>query len=387
MIEDIRFVGTFARKDIVKTEEPLFKNRQEGNHAHYFANNANEGYRREIVLVGSDLPDRISVIDLRQVIVRLIRSQEDVDLKKLNEEDEIEDFISDIYVADYSKTDLMKTLLACFNELPNLRENKLSAEERSRLTETFHRVSEDSASTKLSLAANTLTNQLWLSTNYHSVFSDILKKRLENEGPCIHLSSQNVRDLPPALEDYKETYLLDLRTNYLVDLPEYLESFTELVSLELENNAFKHIPAVVFKLSKLDYLGMNENDLREIPDEISNLKELTVLFLEDNNITKVTESIGDLEKLININLSVNKLSTLPESINKLPLEELRLNHNNFTSVPECLFSLPSTCYIDFCDNPLTEESKESLMTRIQSPDYKGPKICYTYENMENIDFD
>lgn len=90
---------------------------------------------------------------------------------------------------------------------------------------------------------------------------------------------------------------------------------------------------------------------------------------------EVSESTLEYDDLI---LNYKNLTTVPASLGNLSqLRTLELIGNQLTTVPECLFSLPSTCIISIHRNPIPIDELRALQARINTPGYNGPRFYFS----------
>lgn len=97
-------------------------------------------------------------------------------------------------------------------------------------------------------------------------------------------------------------------------------------------------------------------------------------------------------RLTHLSLRGNFLRGLPYSFGRLPLENLDLSNNQFTYIPEVLYSLPRSCVINMQGNPISENFIENHQTQIRAPGYSGPRFVFSPERYhrppnENLDLE
>lgn len=141
----------------------------------------------------------------------------------------------------------------------------------------------------------------------------------------------------------------------LPPLPEGLES------LLVSNNQLTELPPLPVRLKALT---VNNNRLRQLPALPSSL---TTLCANDNQLT----GIGAFPPaIIYISVMNNPLQVLPEL--PMTLETLFMQNNQLTTLPESLFRLPRTTWVDVSGNPLTRRTLVSLQELNQNPNASGP---------------
>ncbi|GAG57292.1 unnamed protein product, partial [marine sediment metagenome] len=132
---------------------------------------------------------------------------------------------------------------------------------------------------------------------------------------------------------------------------EYLNS-DEIDSITSEWIYYKKekIP-VINNILFLDLRGIK--NLNEI-EGLFELESLQELSLNRNWLTTLPESLGNLKSLERLDLSENQLTTLPESIGDLTsLKELDLWENRLTTLPESIGNLISLQTINLKGNQIS----------------------------------
>jgi hypothetical protein len=124
-------------------------------------------------------------------------------------------------------------------------------------------------------------------------------------------------------------------------------TISPLTRLLLSDNSFTGvIPASIGRQTKLVVLSVAGNQLSGvIPREVGSLVSLDTLQLSGNKLSGLVPSeLGLLKKLIWLDLSSNLLSgEAPKELSHLTaLRFMRLENNEFSSIPDSLFSMSST---------------------------------------------
>lgn len=97
-------------------------------------------------------------------------------------------------------------------------------------------------------------------------------------------------------------------------------------------------------LSKLLVVNMSFNSLQMFSNTRS-LSSVAVLNLSFNKLTSLPDDLGlQLPGLQQLYLANNRLSHLPYSLHKVPLRDLFLSENAFTSVPQARHSNHAASY-------------------------------------------
>ncbi|MEH2459649.1 MAG: COR domain-containing protein, partial [Nostoc sp.] len=130
-------------------------------------------------------------------------------------------------------------------------------------------------------------------------------------------------------------------------------NLTNLTQLHLSDNEITQIPEAIAKLTNLTQLDLSRNQITQIPEAIANLTNLTQLHLSDNEITQIPEAIAKLTNLTQLHLSDNEITQIPEAIANLTnLTQLDLSRNQITQIPEAIESLLELKKLDLRGNPV-----------------------------------
>lgn len=146
----------------------------------------------------------------------------------------------------------------------------------------------------------------------------------------------------PILQLAEHIHTLNLSDNQLKELPPEIENLTELECLVLRNNQLTELPVEIGNLSKLQSLSATHNLLRSLPKEIRNLQELKLLILFHNALQSIPEEICCLKNLESLHLNNNpNLSSLTLFFLNLPnLTELDLDNTNLSREEKsCAYAL------------------------------------------------
>lgn len=172
--------------------------------------------------------------------------------------------------------------------------------------------------------------------------------------------------IPSELGNLSSLRTFDLFNNQLSgSIPTSLGNLSSLHTLYLGKNQLSgSIPSSLGNASLLRHLNLQFNQLiGSIPSSLGSLSSLGNLYLNNNQLSSsVPSGLGNLPYLINVDLSNNQFSGTAPSLSVLsgklyPLRGLKLNNNQFTSLP--LFTGNdnySTLQVD--SNRLTFESLE-----------------------------
>ena len=84
-------------------------------------------------------------------------------------------------------------------------------------------------------------------------------------------------------------------------------------SLNLTNRALKELPSFITSMSQLKFLYLDNNKLIFVP-EIGNFLLLEEMSIENNNLSLIPETFNDLKNLKLLNLSKNPIKCLNSSL-------------------------------------------------------------------------
>lgn len=149
-----------------------------------------------------------------------------------------------------------------------------------------------------------------------------LARALAHDNPSqvttLHLSNQNIMELPKEIGKFNNLRVLNLEHNNLGELPEEIGDLRNLTTLLLNSNVLKTLPYSMKNLSRLIKLEIKRNDLVELPDIFENMPNLRELDVKQN-----------------------RLNTLPPSFQCLNIQDLDVRQNGFTTIPSVIFHIPS----------------------------------------------
>jgi Leucine-rich repeat (LRR) protein len=107
----------------------------------------------------------------------------------------------------------------------------------------------------------------------------------------LHLSNNNIKELPVLVSEYTALKALDLANNQLESLPREIGCLTNLRNLCLRGNRLTHIPYEIGNLINLLRLILSKNKIEILPSELSNLTELILFDIASNQLTKLPASL------------------------------------------------------------------------------------------------
>lgn len=212
-----------------------------------------------------------------------------------------------------------------------------------------------------------------------------LKKLLPHKDTItvIKINSQNLKQLPEELFEFKNLVALDISDNSFTDLeklmvdlakfpklellamnycgiiklPNNINLLSELVGLSLDLNInMTEINENIGKLTKLRYLNLRRNKkLNDLPRSIGNLKCLEQIVISGSGISRIREELSLCTNLVDITANASEIKTIPENIGRLKrLKTLNLGYNRIENLPESIDNLKNVKSLSLSGNDLVE---------------------------------
>uniref|UniRef100_A0A1I8NUC0 Leucine-rich repeat-containing protein 40 n=1 Tax=Stomoxys calcitrans TaxID=35570 RepID=A0A1I8NUC0_STOCA len=156
----------------------------------------------------------------------------------------------------------------------------------------------------------------------------------------LDLSSNQLVQLSPKIENLCSLTTLTLHDNALTSLPKEIGKLEKLLRVNLSRNRLKELPREFFTLPDLRYLNLSHNQFEELNPDISDLHMLEVLDVSNNELNSLPGGIGFLVRLTTLLLAYNHIKELPpDLVNIRCLQKLDLMHNDLIALPEDMGSL------------------------------------------------
>ena len=295
----------------------------------------------------------------------------------------------------------LRHLNVSHNHLLDLADLGLSFEDGCKVELTQIDLSHNQLSTlrggDLRLAASTL-EKLDLSVNRLSILSDdalthLIALKEINFGdnmlaalpPSLFNSSRNLETLylqnnsltlltPSIFVHLSKLVSLNLSRNSIAShliSEETFSGLTNLHALDLSFNQLSSVEAVVFsRMTSLRMLNLQHNKVHTVSaGAFSSLKNLQILSLSFNSIERVEVAAFDgLSSLTSLSLDHNGLRSLhaDQFLSSSPtLEDLSLNDNHLTEVPQTLTHLAQLRTLDLGENEISELKESDFGNLLQ----------------------
>ncbi|XP_076374425.1 scribble planar cell polarity protein isoform X5 [Megalopta genalis] len=173
------------------------------------------------------------------------------------------------------------------------------------------------------------------------------------------LSDNEIRVLPPHIQNFESLVELDVSRNNIEDIPENIKNLRALQVADFSSNPILRLPAGFVQLRNLTVLGLNDMSLTNLPSDIGCLEALQSLELRENYLKSLPESLSQLYKLERLDLGYNEIDELSPHIGNLPaLQELWLDHNGLQHLPPEIGELKTLACLDVSENRLEDLPEE-----------------------------
>ncbi|KAG8177057.1 hypothetical protein JTE90_024944 [Oedothorax gibbosus] len=160
--------------------------------------------------------------------------------------------------------------------------------------------------------------------------------QLVNNLRTLDISNNKIKELPPALEQFKNLKNLTAVQIHITSLPSEMGSLKKLECVNFSMNELTSLPDSFASLVNLRTINLSNNKFREFPAVFTHMKRLEMLDLSHNKLTAVPDHVKDVSA-IEINLNQNQISSLSEAISECSkLKVLRLEENclQLTAIPD-----------------------------------------------------
>ncbi|XP_057671677.1 protein phosphatase PHLPP-like protein [Diorhabda carinulata] len=140
-----------------------------------------------------------------------------------------------------------------------------------------------------------------------------------------------------------------------------------LTSIIAGNNKLKNI-SICHPPKGLKHFDISYNELEALPDWLSECSELRCLFASNNGLQYLPDHLflNELPFLHSLQLAYNHLQSLPSINKKLPIQELFMQNNSLSNLPETFFQcLPSIKVLNLSNNRLCDLPKPNEVLVIE----------------------
>ncbi|KAF5298424.1 hypothetical protein FQR65_LT01202 [Abscondita terminalis] len=210
----------------------------------------------------------------------------------------------------------------------------------------FENVSKINVLTTLNLRANRLKGNIILG-NYGNLTE-------------LDVSENNIEVLDLSAVEHLQ--ILQCSKNVITLLTLHGKTLTSLIA---GNNLLKNF-VVISTPFHLKHIDVSYNNLDELPDWLSSCQELRSLFASNNCIKSLPDHLfcNDMPYLHTLQLAYNQLHNLPTIHRKVPIQELFLQNNSISTLPENFFKcVQNIKVLNISNNRLCELPKpENTLT-------------------------
>ncbi|GJQ83774.1 Phlpp [Trypoxylus dichotomus] len=173
----------------------------------------------------------------------------------------------------------------------------------------------------------------------------------------LDLSDNNILTIPPEIKKLLNLRELVLDQNVISVLPATIWQLSCLSILRCAHNRlalppdkFADMRAIVLNVSitsltvthppvLLKHMDVSYNEMETLPDWLSGCQELRSLFASNNNIKTLPDHLfcNEMPYLHTVQLAYNQIQYIPAIQRKLPIQELFLQNNSLSLLPENFF--------------------------------------------------
>ncbi len=196
-------------------------------------------------------------------------------------------------------------------------------------------------------------------TNDINILSDLQANKLSKKDDLDKVTKITLRGLqlkvvPRCINRLTNLTKLDFKSNNITKIPDFVFDLVNLEHLDFSFNAIDYLPYCdpINKLVNLTYLNLDSNGISDISISLPKLKYLSLSY---NKLTKINLNFDLMKDLEELYLQGNKISNLPEKIFSMPkLKTIVASSNNIHSLPHNLPNNQNIGYLDLCINPFSE---------------------------------
>ncbi len=168
---------------------------------------------------------------------------------------------------------------------------------------------------------------------------------------ALYIHNRGLREVPVAIQHFRNLRVLVLSANQLTELPSFLRDFPALEHLDISQNQIIAWPEILSHLPSLRQLHLSGNPIARFWQKMPAWPNLEVLHLDEMQLKQYPESIAECPKLRRLSLRANHLRSALPDWSMLPLEHLQLAKNRFRDWPVS-GPLPQLQVLDLSQNKL-----------------------------------
>ncbi|CAH1183519.1 unnamed protein product [Phaedon cochleariae] len=242
---------------------------------------------------------------------------------------------------------LLRVLRVASNRL-TVPPDKLATMRALVLSEPAGKSNDSNGLTTLNLRANRLKGHIILG-NYGSLTQ-------------LDVSENNIENLD--LSAVEQLQMLQCSRNSLTTVTLYGKRLTSIIA---GNNKLKNL-TIIHLPSGLKHLDVSYNELEALPDWLSSCHELRSLFASNNALVTLPEHLfcQEFPFLHTVQLAYNQLQYIPILQKKLPIQEMFLQNNSLSSLPENFFTcIPDIKVLNLSNNRLCDIPKPNEVLLIE----------------------
>ncbi|XP_017785771.1 PREDICTED: protein phosphatase PHLPP-like protein [Nicrophorus vespilloides] len=202
----------------------------------------------------------------------------------------------------------------------------------------------------------------------------------------LDVSENNIESLDLTAVEHLQ--VLQCSRNNLTNLTLYGKNLTSIIA---GNNRIQYLNATSPPLN-LKHMDVSYNELETLPDWLSGCQELRSLFASNNNLKLLPDHLfcNEMPYLHTIQLAYNHLQHLPSIQRKLPIQELFLQNNSLSNIPENFFKCVNSIKVlnlsnnRLCDLPQPDQElkiEKLFLTANCLSDRALDKICRFLRNI------
>lgn len=158
--------------------------------------------------------------------------------------------------------------------------------------------------------------------------------------------------------------------------------------LHLQNQGLSKLPQNINTLQVKEII-LTGNNFTEFPEEVLNMPQLEELLIDHNPVSKLPDNLESLKNLKRLSINATQIKEFPPDLSALEsLETIGLDHNEFKKVPEPILTIPNLKRLGLNNNKLTDlnfiDERLSKLESIYLYSNELKKIDCEVENLVNL---